>query len=222
MRRGRLIPILLDDVEPPLGLDVLHHADLRDWPGDCRAIALRGLLEAIVRRLQEASQVQLPEPTPEQQAGAVLWDQLDLSVLSADGGGDSRRIAILSRLGLTAVPAYRIDAAFRRLLHQALVAGLNQGVEARFVLEEANRLRTLADPHLDPAALVLSPHEVLWLPPDGNNNPADFWMSVLNRASARGARMLGALLLAAPPNVTGSRGDLLHDEIVDLLRSLRR
>jgi hypothetical protein len=59
-RRGVLVPILLDPVEPPMGLRAIQAADLTDWDADPAAPRFRQLFEDIQAVLSAAP----PAPPP--------------------------------------------------------------------------------------------------------------------------------------------------------------
>ncbi len=65
--RGVLIPALIDDVRPPLGLRMIQAARLTDWQGESSHHELESLLDAILAILGE------PEPAKEttRQAGQI-------------------------------------------------------------------------------------------------------------------------------------------------------
>jgi TIR domain len=48
-RAGKLVPVRIEDVEPPLGFGQLHTLDLLDWDGDAGDAALRQLLLEVQR-----------------------------------------------------------------------------------------------------------------------------------------------------------------------------
>ncbi|MCP4200879.1 MAG: TIR domain-containing protein [bacterium] len=50
-KRGVLVPLFLEDVEPPLGFRSLQAADLSKWSGDTEAPAFRQLVEGVERLL---------------------------------------------------------------------------------------------------------------------------------------------------------------------------
>jgi hypothetical protein len=59
-KRGVLIPVLFDDVEPPLAFRMVHTADLVNWSGDTSAPDLDHLAKAIARLTGSR-----PDPPPD-------------------------------------------------------------------------------------------------------------------------------------------------------------
>ena len=51
LQRDGLIPVLLADVEPPVGFEDLHAADLVRWDGTAEAAAFQGLIRAIRKKI---------------------------------------------------------------------------------------------------------------------------------------------------------------------------
>jgi TIR domain/Carbohydrate binding module (family 6) len=70
--RGKLVPVLLDDVEPPLGFRSVQTLDLRGWDGRPDDQRIRQLVDAITRRTIRP----LPGPAPRRRhrhVGATLF-----------------------------------------------------------------------------------------------------------------------------------------------------
>jgi hypothetical protein len=78
--QGKLIPVLLDDVRPPYGFLVIHHADLRHWEGDIHAVSYQYLLEGIRHRVTSSkSAVVHPEtalPPPSRKETGIIGSVL--------------------------------------------------------------------------------------------------------------------------------------------------
>jgi hypothetical protein len=156
---------------------------------------------------------QAPQPTQSAAKHEIDFASLDLKQLTKE-----QKLAIVSRLDERAIPPYVIDP----FLVNAFVAALSAPPEAHALINRANFLRQKADPDLEPQSIVMPLHA---LPPIGEHGITDmqtFWMSVINKACARGAKMLGSVLLETPSQVTGSPGDDIHNEILRILRSYYR
>lgn len=59
---GKLIPLLIDASDPPMGFRQIQAIDLRDWHGDPRSPAFAALVTAVRERLARDG-ARLPEPT---------------------------------------------------------------------------------------------------------------------------------------------------------------
>jgi len=87
-KRGILVPLLLDAVEPPFGLSHIHAADLSDWNNERSHLKFLQCLGAITSRISRASMVDLsvrksPVHPP---APAIVPPEMPLNFVFIPGG----------------------------------------------------------------------------------------------------------------------------------------
>lgn len=108
LRRGALLPVRLDDVDPPFGFSTLQAADLLTWDGAPDAGQAKALITALERKLGEAAEM-VPQALPAEVQG---------SKTAANRNVSSGRIEFLER----AVHAQLSAQRFHLLLAGAAVA----------------------------------------------------------------------------------------------------
>jgi hypothetical protein len=138
--RGALVPVLIDDILPPLGMRHRQAADLVDWRGDRRDARWRGFVETVQAVLEgRAVDARVARDTGPQTAGAMLRGRsaqvilaLGLAVLvvtSAIAFGPFVAASLVGGLALSYVALNilfsrrRRDRAAATFLHRAFAIG---------------------------------------------------------------------------------------------------
>lgn len=163
-KRGILIPVAIDNVEPPFGFTRLHTFDLIDWDGDPGSVELTALLDAVQGKLAAASGSHDPPPTVSDPLGAFRVEaEYWRSVASADPPrageyqgylrkfGDNAQFADLARTRISEPENKRhfafLDNVYKRTVATvallASIVGLILGVQQ---LLDVNHKPDLAGP----------------------------------------------------------------------------
>jgi len=120
--RGALVPILFDDVAPPLGFEHIHAADLIRWVAGAGAALPELLVRTLERRLaQPARTMPTPAPQPEPQPAPIRAPPPVRSETPRPGEGSVRRyampfvagvvVALAIAAGVSALAGSRSDSA---------------------------------------------------------------------------------------------------------------
>ena len=146
---GRLIPLKIGDVHPPLGFRQLHFIDMEGWRGDRRAPEFDRLMRSIAGYLDGDAPAIAPAPT--RKAGSFIKPNRRKLLIAGGslGGGGALAALGFSLLGDRTSPLVENGLAvlpFRNLSgdpdHEYLSAGL--AAEVRAALARNTALRVVA------------------------------------------------------------------------------
>ncbi|MBY5482239.1 hypothetical protein HFO84_33700 [Rhizobium leguminosarum] len=116
----------------------------------------------------------------------------------------TEKIALIRSLTQKAVPAHFAPDLW------PIFADATDMMSARDLVLQANNLRCAADPEFEDRAIAL-----VYLPTHGDDVGA-YWSTAFSRAATRGARMVAALLLAAPAPLQEAHEDLFRHTLQTL------
>lgn len=130
---GRLLPVLIDGAQPPLGFRQFHALDLTGWKGGKKDPRSAELLQAIERKLKGKAKVEPASPAAQSKprfalpAGRPLWAIAALFVLMVAVGagyflqrsGDKSSGPLKPTIGLLPFTTASPDAELRQLTSQS-------------------------------------------------------------------------------------------------------
>ncbi|MDX0531542.1 hypothetical protein CN200_32045 [Sinorhizobium meliloti] len=118
--------------------------------------------------------------------------------------GRAEKIALIRSLTQKAVPAHFAPDLW------PVFADATDMIGAQDLVLQANNLRCAADPQFEPRAIAL-----VHLPTHGGDVGA-YWSTAFSKAATRGARMVAALLLAAPAPLQEANENLFRHTLQTL------
>jgi hypothetical protein len=195
--RGRLVPVLIETVKPPMGFRQYQTVDLAAWNGGKRIPRLPDLLHAIEKVAGPAeaiAEAPAPKPAPKPRPAAVSHGQPVVSRRAAIGAG-AATLAAVAGGGIWWAARPREDPQFAALLDQAEGEAANLSADENTIkaLERAVAMQPRSAKALGLLALANS-LLLLQSPPDQTQRFVDAAQTSAQRALAIDGKEPNALL----------------------------